>query len=117
MSSINDSGENEFAYEESNIVGISENSPDEKDKKNTQIYQKGNDLRRRERERITHCIFYKNTGLTLQRRIRLSLLSSIGFPYCRSTISKTAGDSFGLYLTNEITLEIQSKFCSSYTTI
>jgi hypothetical protein len=33
MSSINDSGENEFAYEESNIVGISENSPDEKDKK------------------------------------------------------------------------------------
>ena len=33
MSSINDSGENEFAYEESNIVGISENSPDEKDKR------------------------------------------------------------------------------------
>ena len=33
MSSINDRGENEFAYEESNIVGISENSPDEKDKK------------------------------------------------------------------------------------
>jgi len=33
MSSINDSGENEFAYEESNIVGTSENSPDEKDKK------------------------------------------------------------------------------------
>jgi len=33
MSSINDSGENEFAYEESNIVGISENTPDEKDKK------------------------------------------------------------------------------------
>ena len=33
MSSINDSGENEFAYEESNIVGISENSLDEKDKK------------------------------------------------------------------------------------
>ena len=33
MSSIKDSGENEFAYEESNIVGISENSPDEKDKK------------------------------------------------------------------------------------
>ncbi len=33
MSSINDSGENEFAYEESNIVGISENSPEEKDKK------------------------------------------------------------------------------------
>ena len=33
MSSIDDSGENEFAYEESNIVGISENSPDEKDKK------------------------------------------------------------------------------------
>jgi hypothetical protein len=27
MSSINDSGENEFAYEESNIVGISENTP------------------------------------------------------------------------------------------
>ena len=33
MSSINDRGENEFAYEESNIVGISENSPEEKDKK------------------------------------------------------------------------------------
>jgi len=33
MSSVNDSGENEFAYDESNIVGISENSPDEKDKK------------------------------------------------------------------------------------
>ena len=33
MSSINDSGENEFALEESNIVGISENSPDEKNKK------------------------------------------------------------------------------------
>ncbi|TVP41852.1 hypothetical protein [Candidatus Nitrosocosmicus arcticus] len=33
MSSINDSGENEFAYEESNIVGISENTPEEKDKK------------------------------------------------------------------------------------
>jgi hypothetical protein len=33
MSSINESGENEFAFEESNIVGISENSPDEKDKK------------------------------------------------------------------------------------
>jgi hypothetical protein len=33
MSSINDSGENEFAYEESNIVGISGDSPEEKDKK------------------------------------------------------------------------------------
>jgi hypothetical protein len=33
MSSINDSGENEFAYEESNIVGISEDSPEEKDKR------------------------------------------------------------------------------------
>jgi hypothetical protein len=33
MSSIDDSGENEFAYEESNIVGISENSPDEKNKR------------------------------------------------------------------------------------
>ena len=33
MSSINDSGENEFAYEESNIVGISENTPEEKDKR------------------------------------------------------------------------------------
>jgi hypothetical protein len=30
MSSINDSGENEFAYEESSIVGISENTPEEK---------------------------------------------------------------------------------------
>ncbi|GKS61158.1 MAG: hypothetical protein AB7U98_02550 [Candidatus Nitrosocosmicus sp.] len=33
MSSINDCGENEFAYEESNLVGISENTPEEKDKK------------------------------------------------------------------------------------
>ncbi len=33
MSSINDSGENEFAYEESNIVGISENRSEEKDKR------------------------------------------------------------------------------------
>ena len=33
MSSINDTGENEFAYEESNLVGISENTPEEKDKK------------------------------------------------------------------------------------
>jgi hypothetical protein len=33
MSSIEDRGENEFAYEESNIVGISENSPDEKNKR------------------------------------------------------------------------------------
>ena len=33
MSSINDSGENEFALEESNIVGISEDSPKEKDKR------------------------------------------------------------------------------------
>ena len=33
MSSITDSGENEFAYEESNIVGISENTPEEKDKR------------------------------------------------------------------------------------
>ena len=33
MSSINDTGENEFAYEESNIVGISENTPEEEDKK------------------------------------------------------------------------------------
>lgn len=33
MSSVIDSGENEFAYEESNLVGISENTPEEKDKK------------------------------------------------------------------------------------
>ena len=33
MSSVNDNGENEFAYEESNLVGISENTPEEKDKK------------------------------------------------------------------------------------
>lgn len=33
MSSINDSGENEFAYEESNIVGISENTAEEKEKR------------------------------------------------------------------------------------
>lgn len=30
MSSINDSGENEFVYEESNMVGMSENTPEEK---------------------------------------------------------------------------------------
>ena len=30
MSSVNDSGENEFAYEESNLVGISENTPEKK---------------------------------------------------------------------------------------
>ena len=33
MSSINDSGENEYAYEDSNIVGKSENDPEEEDKK------------------------------------------------------------------------------------
>lgn len=33
MSSINDSGENEFAYDESNRVGKSENSKEEEDKK------------------------------------------------------------------------------------
>jgi hypothetical protein len=33
MSLINDSRENEFVYDESDTVGISENSPDEKDKK------------------------------------------------------------------------------------
>jgi len=33
MSSIKDSGENKFAYEESNIVGTSENTPEEVDKK------------------------------------------------------------------------------------
>jgi hypothetical protein len=29
MSSINDSGENEFAYDKSNIIGIPENTPEE----------------------------------------------------------------------------------------
>ena len=33
MSSISDSGEYEFAYEESNVVGISENTPEEKEKR------------------------------------------------------------------------------------
>jgi hypothetical protein len=33
MSSINNSGENEFAFEESNIVGESEISTEEEDKK------------------------------------------------------------------------------------
>lgn len=33
MSSINDSGENEFAYDESNIVGTSENTIEEKEKR------------------------------------------------------------------------------------
>jgi hypothetical protein len=33
MSSINDSGENEFAYEESNMVGTSENTTEEEDKR------------------------------------------------------------------------------------
>ena len=32
MSSIDNSGENEFAYEESNVVGKSEDNPDEEDK-------------------------------------------------------------------------------------
>ena len=40
MSSINDSGENEFAYEESNIVGISENMPEEKEKRILKSIQK-----------------------------------------------------------------------------
>ena len=48
MSSINDSGENEFAYEESNIVGISENTPEEKDKRILKSIKKGN-LRKRRR--------------------------------------------------------------------
>ncbi len=48
MSSINDSGENEFVYEESNMVGISENTPEEKDKKilksiNKEILEKEED--------------------------------------------------------------------------
>ena len=33
MSSTNDSEKNEFAYVESNLVGISENTPEEEDKK------------------------------------------------------------------------------------
>ncbi len=33
MSSIDNSGENEFAYEESNVVGKSEDNPEEEDKK------------------------------------------------------------------------------------
>ena len=33
MSSIDDGGENEFAYEESNVVGKSEDNPEEEDKK------------------------------------------------------------------------------------
>ena len=33
MSSVNDSGENEFAYEESNLVGISENTQKKRIKK------------------------------------------------------------------------------------
>jgi hypothetical protein len=41
MSSINDSGENEFAYEESNIVGISENMPEEKEKRVLKSIKKG----------------------------------------------------------------------------
>ena len=40
MSSINDSGENEFAYEESNIVGISENTPEEKEKRTLKSIKK-----------------------------------------------------------------------------
>ena len=42
MSSVNDSGENEFAYEESNLVGISENTPEEKDKKIVKSIKKEN---------------------------------------------------------------------------
>ena len=40
MSSMNDSGENEFAYEESNMVGISENTPEEENKKIFKSIQK-----------------------------------------------------------------------------
>ncbi|MDN5847400.1 MAG: hypothetical protein L0H53_14135 [Candidatus Nitrosocosmicus sp.] len=40
MSSINDSGENEFAYEEFNIVGISENTPEEKEKRTLKSIKK-----------------------------------------------------------------------------
>jgi hypothetical protein len=46
MSLINDSRENEFVYDESDTVGISENSPDEKDKKYSSNQKKGNDLRK-----------------------------------------------------------------------
>ena len=40
MSSINDKGENEFAYEESNVVGISENTPEEKEKRTLKSIKK-----------------------------------------------------------------------------
>jgi hypothetical protein len=40
MSSINDSGENEFAYEESNIVGVSENTPEENEKRILKLIKK-----------------------------------------------------------------------------
>lgn len=40
MSSINDSGENEFAYEESNIVGVSENTPEEKETRILKLIKK-----------------------------------------------------------------------------
>ena len=40
MSSINDSGENEFAYDESNIVGISENTLEEKEKRTLKSIKK-----------------------------------------------------------------------------
>ena len=40
MSSINDSGENEFVYDESNIVGISENTPEEKEKRTSKSIKK-----------------------------------------------------------------------------
>ena len=40
MSSINDSGENEFAYEESNVVGTSENTPEEKEKRTLKSIKK-----------------------------------------------------------------------------
>lgn len=40
MSLINDSGENEFAYEESNIVEVSENTPEEKEKRTLKSIKK-----------------------------------------------------------------------------
>lgn len=50
MSSIDDKGENEFANEASNMVGKSENSPEEEDKKILKSIKK--EISEEEEERV-----------------------------------------------------------------
>jgi hypothetical protein len=63
MSSINESGENEFAFEESNIVGISENSPDEKYKKILKSIKKEISQKKRIRKNNTLHFFVRTLNL------------------------------------------------------